>query len=97
MQANITQHTCFSPVELPDDCTVSDGEFRIHSLIRNGLCVWREGELIDGRVNALFAGIAPKEISLTDWHEWLAHISKGTLLKHGESAIADLRLDPTDS
>jgi hypothetical protein len=63
-------------------CIVSDGDFRIHSPIKNGLCVWSEEEILDdGGFNALFAGVAPKEISLTDWHERLGHISKNTLLK----------------
>jgi hypothetical protein len=78
-------------------CTMSDGDFKIHSPMRNGLCIWsEEGTSIDGGVNALFAGIAPKKILLTDWHKRLGHISKNTLLKFGESAIADFHIDPAE-
>jgi hypothetical protein len=80
-----------------DRCTVSDGDFRIHIPIRNGLCPWsEEGALIDRGVNALFTGITPKEISLTDWYEQLAHVSKNTLLKLGEFSIADFHIDPAE-
>ena len=81
-----------------DGCVVSDGDFKIHSPIRNGLCVWGEGAPIDGGndANALFASIAPRKVSLTDWHERLGHISKNTILKYGESAIEDLHLDPAE-
>ena len=104
-----------------DGCTVSEGNFRIHSKIRNGLCVWSQTpntrsqtpnawsqtpdtwsqtpRVPTGRanVNALFAGVAPKKLSLTDWHERLGHVSKDTLLKFGDSAIEDLNLGPVDS
>jgi hypothetical protein len=83
---------------MKDGCTVSDGDFRIHSPIKNGLCVWtQDGDSNhDGGVNALFAGIAPKEVSLTDLHERLAHVNKNTLLKFGEKAIAGFHLDAAD-
>src|SRR5213075_3104727 len=45
------------------------------------------------KATALFAGITPKKVSLTDLHERLAHVSKNTLLKFGDS-IEDLHLDP---
>jgi hypothetical protein len=60
-------------------CTVSDGDFRIHSPIKNGLCMWtQDGDSESGHdwgVNALFVGIAPKKVSLTDLHERLAHVN----------------------
>jgi hypothetical protein len=78
-------------------CTVSDRDFRIHSPIKNELCVCSEEEISnDGEFNALFAGVAPKEVLLTNWHERLGHISKNTLLKFGESAIADFYIDPAE-
>jgi hypothetical protein len=81
-------------------CTVSNGDFKIHSPIRNGLCVWSQDENpeVDGGANALFAGIMPKKTSLTDLHERLAHTSKNTSLKFGPNAIADLHLylDPAE-
>jgi len=81
-----------------DGCVVSDGDFRIQSPIRNGLSVWGEGASIDGDgdANALFASIALRKVSLTDWHERLGHVSKNTILKYGESAIEDLHLDPAE-
>src|SRR5205085_6020882 len=80
-------------------CTVSDGDFSIHSPIVNGLCFWSESaETTEAdQINGLFAGIIPKQLSLTDWHERLAHVSKDTLIKFGESAIEDLDLGSTDS
>ena len=78
-----------------EGCVISDGDFRIHSPIRNGLCVWGEGT-INGDANALFASLAPKKVSLTDWHERLGHTSKNTLLKFGNDAIEDLNLDPAE-
>ena len=80
-----------------DGCVVTDGDFRIHSPIRNGLCIWSEEGISaeNGRINGLFASIAPKKVSLTDWHERLGHVSKNTLLKFGE-AIEDLDIDPGD-
>ena len=76
-----------------DGCTVSDGNFNIHSAIKNGLCVWSQsGVPHSNNANALFAGVAPKKLSVTDWHERLAHVSKDTLIKFGESAIEDLDL-----
>ena len=81
-----------------EGCVVTDGDFKIHSPIRNGLCVWSEEGISveNGGVNRLFASIVPKKASLTDWHERLAHVSKNTLLKFGESAIEDLELDPAE-
>ena len=79
-----------------EGCTVSEGDFSIHSEIRNGLCVWSQSAP-HGGVNALFAGVAPKKLSLTDWHERLGHVSKDTLVKFGDSAIEDLNLGPVDS
>ena len=74
-------------------CTVSDGEFKIHSPIRNGLCVWGEsGVSPAGDLNALFASVASKSLTLTDLHERLAHVSKDTLLQYGQSAFEDLDL-----
>src|SRR5277367_847014 len=83
-----------------DGCTVLEGNCRIHSKIRNGLCVWSQTPRVPtGRanVNALFAGVAPKNLSLTDWHECVGHISKDTLLKFGDFAIENLNLGPLDS
>src|SRR5579862_9604022 len=88
-----------------EGCVVSDGDFMIHSPIRNGLCVWSEESHGNGvphsdatiHADALFAGIAPRKISLTDLHERFAHISKTTLLKFGVSAIADFpNIDAAD-
>jgi len=80
-----------------DGWVVTDGDFRIYSPIRNGLCIWSEEGISaeNGRINGLFARIAPKKVSLTDWHERLGHVSKNTLLKFGE-AIEDLDIDPKD-
>src|SRR5271170_2630896 len=75
-----------------DGCTVSDGNFSIHSPIKNGLCVWSQSSAPQDGVNGLFAGVAPKKLSLTDWHERLGHVSKDTLTKFGDSAIEDLHL-----
>ena len=80
-----------------DGCVVTDGDFSIESPIRNGLCVWGDGgTLMNGGASALFAGIAPRKISLTDLHERLGHVSKNTLLKFGEQSISDLHLDPRE-
>src|SRR5579862_5789302 len=88
-----------------EGCVVSDGDFTIHSPIRNGLCVWSEESHGNGvphsdatiHADALFAGIAPRKISLTDLHERFAHVSKTTLLKFGVSAIADFpNIDAAD-
>src|SRR5579859_4444828 len=78
-------------------CTVSDGNFNIHSPIVNGLCAWGQPGVPHEGANALFAGVAPKKLSLNDWHEHLGHVSKNTLLKFGESAIEDLHLDKSTS
>jgi hypothetical protein len=92
INSTITRHSC----------TVSDGVFNIHSPIKNGLCVWSQYESHSksdsemGGHNALFAAIAQKKTSLTDLHERLGHYSKNSLLKHGENAIADLNIDPTE-
>jgi transposase InsO family protein len=83
-----------------DGCTVSEGDFSIHSEIRNGLCVWSQTPdvawsqtpRVPHNADALFAGAAPKKLSLTDWHERLGHVSKDTLAKFGDSAIEDLHL-----
>ena len=78
-------------------CNVSEGNFSIHSPIVNGLCTWRQTGVPHEGINALFAGIAPKKLSLNDWHERLGHVSKNTLMKFGESAIEDLHLDKSTS
>src|SRR5579859_5667748 len=78
-------------------CTVSDGNFNIHSPIVNGLCAWGQPGVPHEGANALFAGVVPKKLSLNDWHERLGHVSKNTLLKFGESAIEDLHLDKSTS
>ena len=95
MSLNTLALAGFTSTITKDGCVVSDGEFRIHSPIRNGLCVWGEGS-IEGDANAMFASIAPKKVSLTDWHERLGHVSKNTILKFGGSAIEDLDLDPAE-
>src|SRR5579859_3985175 len=77
-------------------CTVSEGNFNIHSPIVNGLCTWCQTGVPHEGANSLFAGIAPKKLSLNDWHEHLGHVSKNTLLKFGKSAIEDLHLDLID-
>jgi hypothetical protein len=79
-------------------CTMSDGDFKIHSPIKNGLCVWSQDDNpeVDGGTNALFAGIKQEIVLLMDHYERLTHVSKSTLLKSGEKAIADLHLDPAD-
>jgi transposase InsO family protein len=82
-----------------DGYTVLDGNFRIHSQIRNELCVWSQsagGGVDDEDVKALFAGVV-KKLSLTNLHERLGHISKNTLLKYGELAIEGLYLDPANT
>ena len=78
-----------------DRCIVTHGEFSIHSLIRNGLCVWNQNDEVSRTtddVNAFLAESSPDHVSLTDWHERLGHISKDTLVKFGKSAIEDLDL-----
>jgi len=83
-------------VIVKDGCTVLDGNFSIHSPIINGLCIWSQSDVPHG-VRALFAGVVSQKLSLTDWHEHLGHVSKGTLLKFGNSAIQDLDLAAVDS
>lgn len=79
---------------MKDGCVVMDGEFRIHSPIRNGLCVWNGGTMGAGSdVDAFHAAIKAKKPTLTDWHERLPHVSKNTLLQHGENAIAEFHVD----
>lgn len=78
-------------------CTVSHGNFKIHSPIRNGLCIWgesRESSVED--VNSMFASVMSKKLSMTDWHERLAHVSKDTLLRYGKSAFEDFHIDLVD-
>jgi transposase InsO family protein len=77
-------------------CTVSHGDFKIHSPIRNGLCIWRESVFPTRDADALFASVAPKKLSLTDWHERLVHVSKDTLLRYGKSAFEDFNIDLVD-
>ena len=77
-----------------DGCTVMDGEFRIHSPIRNGLCAWSENCEV-GAARALLTKMMPMKPMLTDWHERLGHVSKHILLKSSD-AIADLDLDFND-
>ena len=78
-----------------DGCIVAHGEFRIHSPIKNGLCVWDQNEEVSETTEfiALLAESSRNRVSLTDWHERLGHVSKDTLVKLGESAIEDLDLD----
>src|SRR5271170_3876354 len=78
---------------------VSEGDFSIHSKIRNGLCVWsqtpdawRQTPRVPHNADTLFTSAARKKLSLTDWHEHLGHISKDTLAKFGDFAIEDLYL-----
>ena len=79
-------------------CTVSDGDFNIHSPIRNGLCVWGQSNDSPAEdANALFASVAPRKPSLTDWHDRLGHVSKNTLLKYGKSAFEDFDFDHIDT
>jgi len=80
-----------------DSWVMTDGDFRIHSPIKNGLYIWSEEEISteNGGINGLLASIAPKKVSLTDWHERLGHVSKNTLLKFGEP-IEDLDIDLED-
>ena len=60
-----------------DGCTVSHGDFNIHSPIKNGLCIWGESNVFPTEdINALFASVMPKKLSLTDLHDRLAHVSK---------------------
>src|SRR5579859_4399289 len=69
MSLNSLTLSGWKSVIIKDGCTVSDGDFKIHSPIRNGLCVWSQGE----NVNALVANTA-KKLSLTDLHERLGHV-----------------------
>jgi len=80
-----------------DGCVVTHRDFKIHSPIRNGLCIWSEEGISaeNGGINGLFASIAPKKITLTDWHERLEHVSKNILLKFSD-AIGDLDIDSED-
>jgi transposase InsO family protein len=78
-----------------DGCIVTHGEFKIHSPIRNGLCVWSQNEEVSETTESV-ALLAKSKVSLTDWHERLGHVSKDTLVKFGESAIEDLDLDQHD-
>src|SRR5277367_2911813 len=72
-------------------CTVTDGEFTIHSPIKDRLCVWGQLDTPpNGDANALFAGVTPKKLTFTDLHERLVHVSKDTFLKYGKTAFEDL-------
>ena len=54
-------------VIVKDGCTVTDGDFKIHGPIKNGLCIWGEPEVSPaGAVNALFASVTPKKLSIKD-------------------------------
>jgi hypothetical protein len=75
-----------------DKYIVSEGDFSIYSEIQNSLCIWSQSDVSHEGVNALFISVAPKKLSLTDWHECLGHVSKDTLVKFGYSAIEDLHL-----
>ena len=77
-------------------CTVTHGEFKIHSPIRNGLCVWSQNEEVSKTKEFIALLAKSSHVSLTDWHERLGHVSKDTLVKFGESAIEDLVLDHHD-
>jgi hypothetical protein len=96
MSLNTLALLSWKSIIVKEGCTISDREFKIHSPIKNGLCVWGQSDDFSpaGDANALFASIAPKNLTLTDLHERLAHVSKDTLLKYGKSAFEDL--DPTD-
>src|SRR5579859_3065440 len=56
MSLNSLALSGWKSVIMKEGCTVSDGDFKIHSLIRNGLCVWSQGE----NVNALVVGAIKK-------------------------------------
>ena len=72
-------------------CTVSNGEFSIHSAIINGLCWWVPNPTSD--TIAFFASaFTAKSTSLEDWHQRLAHVSKDTLVKFGDNTFADLTI-----
>jgi len=47
---------------------MTDGDFKIHSPIRNGLCIWSEEGISaeNSGINGLFASIASKKVSLMD-------------------------------
>ena len=72
-------------------CTVSNGKFNIHSAIVNGLYWWVPNPTSD--TAAFFTeALHSKVASLEDWHQWLTHISKDTLVKFGDNTFADLKI-----
>jgi hypothetical protein len=77
-----------------DGCTVEHGDFSIHSPITNGLCWWVQTPTADTK--AFLASTTKANVTLNDWHERLAHVSKDTLLKFGKNAIEDLDIDSCD-
>src|SRR3979411_643180 len=81
----------FTSVLNEKGCTVSNGEFSIHSTIVNGLCWWVPNPTFD--TAAFFAkAFTAKTASLEDWHQRLAHVSKDTLVKFGDHTFADLTI-----
>jgi len=76
-----------------DGCTVSDGDFRIDSPIRNGLCVWTQDEEsdFDGGANALFAGTVFRiadhvHKDIGDRPLWTMLLSRPNLFQNATSA-----------
>jgi hypothetical protein len=53
-------------------CTVSDGEFKIHADIVDGLCKWRSTKPT--------ANTALAKVDLETWHKRLAHVSKDAII-----------------
>jgi len=78
-----------------DGCTVSHGDFSIHSPIKDGLCWWVQEHTAESAA-FLASTTAKLKPSLDDWHERLGHISKDTLVKFGNDAIEDLEISPED-
>ena len=72
-------------------CTVTHGDFSIHSPITNGLCWWVQSPTDETQV--FLASVTKSNVTLDDWHERLAHSSKDTLIKFGSSAIEDFDIN----
>ena len=72
-------------------CTISNKKFSIHSVIVNGLYWWVLNSTSDPAV--FFAeAFHSKVVSLEDWHQWLTHVNKDTLIKFEDNTFANLTI-----